>query len=164
EPHHDAKRMLVVRVAPLRGESGVERLFTAVPERRVADVMRQAQCLREILVEAECPGDDSPDLGNLKAMRQANPEMVAVRRNENLCLSSETPERDRMDDAVAVALERAARPAASFVLMGELASARRGRVGSVRRTGHGARARPSRPRLQRERMRNAYHPVPRIHS
>src|SRR5690606_31951681 len=121
EPHHDAKRMLVVRVAPLRGESGVERLFTAVPERRVADVMRQAQCLREILVEAECPGDDSPDLGNLKAMRQANPEMVAVRRNENLGLSGETPERDRMDDAVAVALERAARTAASFVLVGELA-------------------------------------------
>src|SRR5690606_1205580 len=121
----------LVRVAPLRGESGVERLFTAVPERRVADVMRQAQCLREILVEAECPGDDSPDLGNLKAMRQANPEMVAVRRNENLGLSGETPERDRMDDAVAVALERAARTAASFVLVGELASARRGRVGGV---------------------------------
>ena len=79
-------------------------------EGRVADVVGEAQRLGQILVEAERPGDGSADLGDFEAVGESDPEMVAVGGDEDLGLVAEPPERDRMDDAVAVALEGVARP------------------------------------------------------
>jgi hypothetical protein len=77
----------------------------------MADVMGEAQRLGQILVKAQRTRDRPPDLGDLKAMGQANAKMVAVGRDEDLRLVAEPPETDRMNDAVAVALEGSAGPA-----------------------------------------------------
>jgi hypothetical protein len=79
-------------------------------ERWMADVVGEAQGFGEILVEAERAGDGAADLGHFEAVGEADPEMVAVRRDENLGLVAEAAEGDRMDDPVAVALEGIARP------------------------------------------------------
>ena len=68
--------------------------------------------------------DHPADLRDLEAVGQADAEMVAVGRDEDLGLAGEAAEGDRMDDPVAVALERAARPAAALVRLRELAPAR----------------------------------------
>jgi hypothetical protein len=80
-------------------------------EGRVADVVGEAERLGEILVEPQRPGDRAADLRDFQAVGQADPEMVAVGRDEDLRLVAEAPERDRVDDPVAVALEGVARPA-----------------------------------------------------
>ena len=106
-------------------------------ERRVADVVCEAQRLGEVLVEPERAGDHPADLGDLEAVREANAKVVAVGSDEHLGLAGEATEGDRVDDPVAVALEGAARPAAAFVLLRELAPARLGRIGGVGGERHG---------------------------
>ena len=87
-------------------------------ERRVAEIVGQAQCFGQILVEAERPGHRPPDLRDFQAVGQADSKMVAVGGDEHLGLVAEAAEGDRVDDAVAVALENVARAARARVLSG----------------------------------------------
>src|SRR5262249_7764699 len=64
--------------------------------------------LREVLVEPEAARDRARDLRHLEAVREARPVVVAGLGNEDLGLPDQPPERRRMDDAVAVALEQGA--------------------------------------------------------
>ena len=99
-----------VVVEPARiGERGVERILAGMAERRMAEVVGKAQRLGQVLVEAERPGDGPADLRDFEAVGQPDPEMVAVGRDEHLRLVAQAAEGDRMDDAVAVALEDVAR-------------------------------------------------------
>jgi hypothetical protein len=84
----------------------------------MAEIVRKAQHLGEILVEPERPSDRSPDLSDFKAVRQPHPVMVAVGRDEHLRLVAEAPERDGMDDPVAVALENVAGAAWAAIKFG----------------------------------------------
>ena len=77
-------------------------------KRRVSEIVRQRQGLRQIFVEAEGAGDRAGDLRDFEAVGQAGPVMVALVIDEDLCLVLEAPEGARMDDAVAVALKRRA--------------------------------------------------------
>src|SRR3546814_4510321 len=86
-------------------------------ERRMADIVRQAKGFGQILVEPERARDAAADLRNLDTVGQADAIMIAVGRDEHLRLVTEAAKGDRMDDAVAVALEivaRAAHDAAGF--------------------------------------------------
>ena len=85
-------------------------------ERRVADIVRQAQRLGQILVQPQRARDGAADLRDFDAVGQPDAEMVAVGGHEHLRLVAQPAEADRMDDAVAVALERIARPARGRVL------------------------------------------------
>ena len=87
-------------------------------ERRMAEVVGEAQRLGQILVEAERPGDRPADLRDFEAVGQPDPEMVAVGRDEHLGLVAQAAEGDRMDDPVAVALEDVARAARAGVDFG----------------------------------------------
>jgi hypothetical protein len=80
-------------------------------ERRVPDIVGEAQSLGQVLVEGQRPGDGSTDLGDFEAVGEPDPEMVPVGSDEDLGLVAEPPERDRVDDPVAVPLESVARPA-----------------------------------------------------
>jgi hypothetical protein len=80
-------------------------------ERRVADVVGEAQGLGQVLVEAEGASDGAADLSDFEAVGEADSEMIAVGGDEDLGLVAEAPERDRVDDPVAVALEGVARAA-----------------------------------------------------
>ena len=79
-------------------------------ERRMADIVGEAQRLGEILVEPQRARHRAADLRDLQAVGQADAEMIAVGRDEHLRLVAEPAEGDRVDDAIAIALERVARP------------------------------------------------------
>ena len=68
-------------------------------ERRMAEIVGQAQRFGQIFVQAERPRDRPPDLRDLQAVGQADPVMVAVGRDEDLRLMPKAPESDRMDHA-----------------------------------------------------------------
>ncbi len=106
---HDAQRLGVVVEAAVGLHAGVQRLLAGVAEGRMAEIVRQRHRLGEILVERQRPRERPGDLADLDRMGQPRAEMIAVERHEDLRLVREAAEGGRMDDAVAVALELAAR-------------------------------------------------------
>ena len=74
-------------------------------ERRVAEVVPEADGLGEILVELERAGDRAREPRDLERVRQARAVMVALRAQEHLRLVFQAAERFRVRDAVDVALE-----------------------------------------------------------
>src|SRR5690606_38704306 len=127
-PRERTQRMAVVIEAAVRRHRGLQRILACVTEGRMADVVREAQGLRQILVEAERARDAATDLRDLDAVGQADAVMIAVGRDEHLRLVAQTPEGDRMDDAIAVALEIVARPAHDAAGLGMAAAAAARRV------------------------------------
>ncbi len=105
---HDPKRLAVVSEAPsgALAQRLVERLLADVAERRVAEVVPEADRLGQILVQTERPRDRPRDPARLQRVREPRAVVVALRRDEHLGLVLEAAERLRMDDPVAVALER----------------------------------------------------------
>ncbi len=122
EPLDDAQRVLVVAeaAAAALAQELVERLLPGVPERRMAEVVAEADRLDEILVQPQRPRDGARDAGRLERVREARAEVVALGVDEYLRLQPQPAERLRVDDAVAVALER--RPQAAL-LLGQIAPA-----------------------------------------
>ena len=80
-------------------------------EGRMAEVVREAKRLGQVFVESEHAGHRAPDLRDFDAVGQADAVVIAVWRNEHLGFVAKPPEGDRMDDAVAIALEDVTRPA-----------------------------------------------------
>jgi hypothetical protein len=114
----DAQRVLVVpeAAAEARVEAGVEDRLADVPERRVAEVVAQADRLDEVLVERKRAGDRAGDLRHLERVRHPRAVVVALGRDEDLRLVLQAPERLAVHDPVAVALQRGAQRA---VLLGD---------------------------------------------
>src|SRR3546814_11986224 len=77
----------------------------------MADIVREAQRLGQILVEPERSRDRPPDLRDFEAVRQPDAKMVAVGRQENLRLVTQPAETDRMDVPMAIALAGSGRAA-----------------------------------------------------
>src|SRR5512139_2573097 len=70
-------------------------------------------------------------------MREAHPEMVTIGCDEDLRLVPQASKGDRMDDAIAIALEGIARPSRSAIVLDEGPAARFRRVrGKGRWEGH----------------------------
>jgi hypothetical protein len=115
----DLQRMLVVAEAPAEVllERMVERFLTGVAERRMAHVVSEADRLDEIFVQPQGPRDAACDRRRLQRVRHARAVVVACRVDEDLGLAFEPAERLRVEDAVAVVLERRAQ--AAFVLLAE---------------------------------------------
>jgi hypothetical protein len=92
------------------GHRGLQRVLPRMSEGRMANIVGEAERFSKILVQRQRPGQRSPNLRDFQAVGEANPKVIAVGRDEDLCLVAEAPERDGMDDPIAVALERIARP------------------------------------------------------
>src|SRR5829696_1004663 len=102
----DAQGVFVVAEgASVSREGAGEGFFPCVTEGGVAEIVAERDRLREVLVEAESTGYGTGDLHHLQGVREACPEVIAVRRNEDLRLVHEPAERLGMDNAVPVALE-----------------------------------------------------------
>ncbi len=102
----DTQRVqIVIEGKSVLAHRGVERLFSGVPERWMADVVDQRQRFDQIDVEPELRGDGARDLRNFDGMRQAVAEMVGIAAGEDLRLSFETAKSARVDNAVAIALK-----------------------------------------------------------
>ena len=100
--------MLVVPepAPPALAHTCVEDLLADVPEGRVAEVMAERDRLGQVLVEGERAGDVAGDARGLERVRQTGAVVVALGRDEDLRLVLEAPEGLRVDDPVAIALER----------------------------------------------------------
>ena len=93
----------------------VEGLLAGVPERRVAEVVAEPDRLGQVLVEAERSGDGAGDAACLQRVGEAGAVMVALGGDEDLCLVLEPAEGLRVDDPVAIALERRAHGAVGLL-------------------------------------------------
>ena len=141
DPHHRAQRLRIVAEAPVARHRIGQRRLARMAERRVAEIMRKAQRLGQILVEPERAGDHSADLRDFETMGQAGAVMIAIGRDEHLRLGLQPAEAHRMDDPVAVALESAARPAPLAVIAATcraapLAWPMGSRIGGIGGAGH----------------------------
>ena len=107
ERARDAQRLLVVAKATAESllHGDVERVLARMPERRVAHVVPEADRLDEILVQPERPRDDARDRRRLERVGHPRAVVVALGVDEDLRLPLQPPERLRVDDAVAIALE-----------------------------------------------------------
>jgi len=76
-----------------------------VAERRMAQVVSQADRLREALIEPEHFGDGPSDLGDLDTVREARAVVIVDARREDLRLALQTPERRAVDDPIPVPLK-----------------------------------------------------------
>ena len=99
----------------------VERVLAGVAERRMTHVVPEPDRLGQVLVQPERPGDDARDRRRLERVGHPRAVVVALRVDEDLRLPLQPAERLRVDDPVAVALER--RPHAALLLFA-LAAAR----------------------------------------
>ncbi len=100
-----AQRLQVVLEAAELAHAIVERVLPRVAERRVAEVVREADRFDEVLVQRQRARDGARDLRDLERMRETRAIEVALVVHEHLGLVDEAAERGRMDHAVAVALE-----------------------------------------------------------
>ncbi len=112
-----------------------------MPERRVTEIVGKRDGFGEILIEAQLARHGACDLRHLERVRQARAVVVALVEDEHLRLVGEPPEGGRMQDAVAVALEGAARRALGLRV--EAPAARHGarRIGRRASARRGARLR-----------------------
>ena len=123
-----AQRMAIMIEAAMVRHRGFQRILACMAEGRMADVVREAQRLGQILVEPQRARDAAPDLRDLDAVGQADAIMIAVGRDEHLRLVAQAAKGDRMDDAVAVALEIITRTADDAAQLGIAAPATLRRV------------------------------------
>ena len=89
-------------------EQFVERRLARVPERRMAGVVAKPDRLGQVLVQLQRTGHDACNPGRLQRVGHARAVVVAGRIDEDLRLAFQTPKRLRVQDAIAVALERGA--------------------------------------------------------
>ena len=92
-------------------QGSVKRVFACMAEGRVTKVMSKAERFGEVFIETQGAGHRAPDLGNFETVGQPDPVMVAIGGDEHLSLVAKPSERDRVDQAVAVALENVPRSA-----------------------------------------------------
>ena len=114
-------------------ERGAERILSRVAERRMTEVMGEAERFGEVLVEAERPSHGPPDLRDLEAVGQPHPIVVPVRRDEHLRLVTQAAECDGVDQSVAVALENVSGAARAAAILAMEPSAGSSRVGGDER-------------------------------
>ena len=109
----DAQRLQVVLEAAVRLHAVVQRVLAGVTERRVAEVVREADRFGERFVQLQRARDGARDLRDFDRVRQPRAVQVAFVIDEHLRLVDQTAERGGMNDAVAVALKFAAQTSAA---------------------------------------------------
>ena len=97
---------------PIERGHGGQRVLAVVPERRVAEVVREAGRLDHVAVAPEREAEVAPDLRDLEAVREAVAHEVVGARADHLRLGGEPAQRRRVHEPGAVAGER---PAAALL-------------------------------------------------
>ena len=100
----DTQRLQVVLEAAVITHAGVQRVLTGMTERRVAEVVRQADRFGQRFAETEGACDRAAYLRYLQRVSQSRAIQVAFVIDEDLRLVHEAPERGRVNDAVPVPL------------------------------------------------------------
>ena len=146
--HPQRVHVVLEAAAAALAQGRVERLLAGVAEGRVAEVVAEPDRLGQVLVEAERAGDGAGDPAGLQGVGEAGAVVIALGGDEDLGLVLEPAEGLRVDDPVAVALERRAQRAVGLLD----ARARRG-IGRRRLGRRGTRSSQARTAiLQRWRV------------
>ena len=117
----DAQRLQIVLEAAVRAHAFVERVLAGVPERRVAEIVREADRFGQRFVELQCARDRAGDLRDFDRVREPRAVQIALVIDEHLRLVDQAAKGGGMDDAIAVALIFAAKSRAAARRAGGLA-------------------------------------------
>src|SRR5829696_3590137 len=98
--------MLVVPkpAPPALAQARVQHLLAGMPEGWVAEVVAESDRLCQVLVQPERARHAPGDAAGLERVREPGAVVVALRRDEDLRLVLQAPERLRVHDPVTVAL------------------------------------------------------------
>jgi hypothetical protein len=108
----------------LAARGSIERSFSRVAERRMAEIVGEAERFRQILIEPQLAANRAGDLRHFKTVRQSRAVMVAFVEQEHLRLVGQPPEGAGVQDAVPVTLEGGARRACRLIDMAPAAGDR----------------------------------------
>jgi iron-sulfur cluster assembly accessory protein len=104
----DAQGLRVVVEPAVSLQAGIQRPFAGMAERRMAEVVRQRQGFRQILVQPELPGQRAGNLRDFEGVGQPGAVMIAFVEHEYLGFVLQAAKGGGMDHPVAIAPERAA--------------------------------------------------------
>ena len=90
---------------PLVFDELAQRILTGMAKRGMANIVSEADCLGEVLVQRQIACNRAADLGDLQGVRQPGDVVIALRVDEDLRLVLQPSKRLRVDDAVPVPLE-----------------------------------------------------------
>src|SRR5580698_2493345 len=108
------KALQIVLEATMFAHALVERVLAGMAEWRMAEIVGERNGFDQILVDPQVAGYGARDLRHFQTMREASAKQIALVVHEHLSLVFETPERGRVDDAVAIALKFGARVGRGF--------------------------------------------------
>ena len=104
----DAQGLRIVIEPAMGVQAGIQCAFAGMTERRMAEIVGQRQRFREVLIEAELPGQRTGDLGHFERVGEPGAVMIAFMEHEYLGFVLQAAEGGGMNDPVAIAPERAA--------------------------------------------------------
>ncbi len=104
----NSQRLQVVLKSAIGLHAAIQRILTRVPEGRMTEIMREADCLDQLLIQTEAARDGSTDLCDLERVCQPRAVMIALVVDEYLSLVHEATKRGAVDDPVPIALILAA--------------------------------------------------------
>ncbi len=125
---HNTQRLEVVLKPPVGPQAFIQRVLSGMAEGGVSEVVCQANCLREVLIQAQSPGCGTRYLRDLDGVCDARAVEVAFVIHEDLGFIDQASEGVGMNDPVAIALEFASEfglrlrvaPAAGLVIVGRV--------------------------------------------
>ena len=123
--HAHALFVVLEPAGAFRPEDVVEDGLAGVAEGSVTEIVAQRHGLHQVFVQTAGPGYGAGDARDLQRVGETGAVVVAFRRDEDLSLVLEPPERLAVHDAVAIALVGGAQSAG---LLGVFPSARRRRA------------------------------------
>ena len=101
----DALYVVMKRADPMMVAQLRKAALAIVAKRRVADVMRQSDCLSQILIETEASRNSSSGRGDESNMIHSRADVIVLGKVEDLCFVPQSPKGLRVDDSVNVPLK-----------------------------------------------------------
>src|ERR1700733_745595 len=103
---HDAQGVqIMVKKISMLTHGNIERLFTRVAKRRMADIMHQSEGLNQVDIQAELRRNRSRDLRNFQGVGQTITKMIGMAGGKNLGFRLKPAKSSGVDDAIAVPLK-----------------------------------------------------------
>ncbi len=112
-----SEALLVVVKSAKPSHQRVQFVFPCVPERAVANVVREGNGLRERLIHVKDSGQRSCNCGDFNAVRQSSSVVIAIATGEDLGLVFEAPKASAVNNAVPVPLKTATGGVLLFAMM-----------------------------------------------
>ena len=104
EPVDHAQALQVVLEAAPLAHAFIERILARVAERRMTQVVRQADGFNQVFVEPQRARDRTAQLRDFERMREPRAKQIALVVQEHLGLVDQPAKRRRVHDTIAVAL------------------------------------------------------------